>query len=198
MNIFMFFLSLLIYFIIIYNIEKRIIFERALLLKTIIFSLLIPIFKLNFYEKLPYMLYIIFIIYGIILIFLPEKWVKMGSFKIYINKKRLFLIPLSASITEEVFFRGILNEILLNIIDNLVYISIISSFLFALVHIFNLINGIENKKYFIITFPLRFLFGLFFSYVYFKYGLLNSIILHFLVDFPALYKIYMRYNKAPF
>ncbi|WP_129408260.1 CPBP family glutamic-type intramembrane protease [Marinitoga lauensis] len=85
-----------------------------------------------------------------------------------------------------------LNELLLNIINNIVYVSLISSLAFALIHIFNLLNGIENRKYFLITFPLRFAFGLFFSFIYFEYGLLNSIILHFLVDFPALYRIYKK------
>ncbi|SHE89025.1 hypothetical protein SAMN02745164_01350 [Marinitoga hydrogenitolerans DSM 16785] len=190
MSLILLLLSIIIYFILIYTIEKKYTFEQSLIIKIALFSLLIPIFKIPFYSETPYSLYYIFIIYGIVLILLPEKWIKTSGFRLYINKKRLFLIPLSASITEEVFFRGILNELLLNVYNSIIIVSIISSFLFALIHIFNFINGIENKKYFLLTFPLRFAFGLFFSYIYFKYGLFSVIIIHFLVDFPALYRLY--------
>ncbi|KLO24931.1 MULTISPECIES: CPBP family intramembrane glutamic endopeptidase [unclassified Marinitoga] len=190
MNIIILLIIILIYFFIIYSIEKFFSFEKSLIVKSVIFTLLIFIYKLKLHIKLPYYIYIIFIIYGIIIIFLPQKWIKSDSFRIYINRKRMILIPLSASIVEEVFFRGILNTKLLFIYNNIYIAVMISSLLFALIHIFNLFNGIENKRYFFITFPIRFGFGLFFSYVYFKYGLLSAIILHFLIDFPALYRIY--------
>jgi hypothetical protein len=184
--------NIILYFLLIYLIEKNIKFETGLLLKSILFAILIPIYNLKFHLDSPSLIYIIFIVYGIIINILPEKWIKTNSLRIYINTKRLILIPISASITEEVFFRGILNELLVDVINNVIYVSLISSFLFALIHIFNFLNGIEEKKYFLITFPFRFAFGMFFSIIYFKYGILSTIFLHFLVDFPALLRIYKR------
>ncbi|KAF2956519.1 CPBP family intramembrane glutamic endopeptidase [Marinitoga sp. 38H-ov] len=184
------FLNIVLYFFIIYLIERNIQFEKGLIIKSIIFLLLIPLYNLIIFIKIPYLIYLIFLIYGIIINILPDKWVKTNSLKFYINRKRLFLIPIAASITEEVFFRGILNELLLNELSNIMHVSIISSFLFALIHIFNLFNGLESKKYFVLTFPIRFAFGLFFSFLYFKYGIISAIFVHFLVDFSALLRIY--------
>ncbi|OQY10261.1 MAG: hypothetical protein B6I29_01880 [Marinitoga sp. 4572_148] len=188
------FLLIGIYFLIIYLIEKKLSFEQGLLTKIVIFSLFIPIFNLPTYKAVPLYLYVIFIIYGIIIILLPEKMVKQPSFRVYINTKRLILLPLSAAINEEVFFRGILNKFLFQAIENIIIVSFISSVLFALMHIFNFFNGVENKKYFIIISPIRFAFGFFFSIVNYEYGLLSVIIIHFLIDFPVFYRMYRKYN----
>ncbi|GAB6189449.1 hypothetical protein JCM30566_11880 [Marinitoga arctica] len=187
-------LLIFIYLSIIFIIEKEMPFEKGLILKILLFSLLIPIFKLELYKGIPYHLYLIFIAYGVIILMLPEKIVKLPSFKIYLNKKRLILIPLSAAINEEIFFRGVLNKFLFQISKNKITIYLVSSFLFALIHIFNYINGIESKKYFLLIFPVRFAFGLFFSIINNEWGLLSVIIIHFLIDFPVFYRIYTKYS----
>ncbi|WGS64531.1 CPBP family intramembrane glutamic endopeptidase [Marinitoga aeolica] len=188
------FLLIALYFLMVFFIEKKIPFEKGLLTKIIIFSLFIPIFKLELYKNIPLQLYIIFIVYGIVIVLLPEKIVKLPSFGIYLNIKRLILIPLSAATSEEVFFRGILNKYLFQAVENIIIVAIISSTLFALMHIFNYFNGIESKRYFLLISPVRFAFGFFFSIVNYKYGLLSVIIIHFLIDFPVFYRIYKKYN----
>ncbi|AEX85088.1 CAAX amino terminal protease family [Marinitoga piezophila KA3] len=188
------------YFLFIYLIEKKYPLERASTIKIIFSLILIPIAGLKLYTfNLQYLkLLSVFVVYGIAIITLPEKIIKSDGLRIYLNKNLVFLIPLSAAITEEVLFRGILNTYLIKILNMEFYSVLISSFLFAMVHIFNVINGMEKKKYFFISFPLRFGFGLFFSYIYFEYGIINAILLHFLIDFPALYRIYNKRHQRFF